>query len=217
VNDVLAEQPENPFQAMAERLAAAAEAKTGKKVGGGAAKAAPGAAAAVAGGDDDDAAEAALVAALKAGPVADSFVFVAANGIEHGVFVDKVLKKLKAAEQITTETTEVMGWEVTEEGSKVAESGSPEYLVWKSVPVAGISRKALEASLGADMVKNGMNTAMKLKLLSIDKATKDIKQAAATAVDTTAALLKATKAGTPLANKDGKDLACQSSLRRRRC
>ena len=27
VNDVLAEQPQNPFQAMAERLAAAAEAK----------------------------------------------------------------------------------------------------------------------------------------------------------------------------------------------
>eukprot|EP01043_Picozoa_sp_COSAG02_P026708 COSAG02_NODE_1546_length_11977_cov_3.458586_7_plen_107_part_00 len=89
VNDVLAEQPANPFQAMAERLEAKARTTVAKP------KAAAAAGAAAAGakpktvstaaapkGDsefDSAAAEAKLVAALEAGPVADSMIFADAN------------------------------------------------------------------------------------------------------------------------------------------
>jgi hypothetical protein len=86
VNDVLAEQPANPFQAMAERLEAKARTTVAKP------KAAAAAAAGAAGtkpktvssakGDsefDSAAVEAKLVAALEAGPVADSMIFADAN------------------------------------------------------------------------------------------------------------------------------------------
>eukprot|EP01047_Picozoa_sp_COSAG01_P001439 COSAG01_NODE_33_length_35013_cov_86.824144_2_plen_107_part_00 len=89
VNDVLAEQPANPFQAMAERLEAKARTTVAKPK----AAAAAGAAAAGAAGTkpktvssakgdsefDSAAVEAKLVAALEAGPVADSMIFADAN------------------------------------------------------------------------------------------------------------------------------------------
>ena len=90
VNDVLVEQPANPFQAMAERLEAKARKTVAKPA---AAPAAPAqgaanaitkkvaSAAALEGRSNFDsaAAEAKLVAALEAGPVADSMVFASAN------------------------------------------------------------------------------------------------------------------------------------------
>jgi phenylalanyl-tRNA synthetase alpha chain len=209
VNDVLSEQPQNPFQAMAERLAAAAKAKTGKDVGGGggAKAAAPAAAAAAADAGDADAVEAALVEALASGTVPDSIAFAAAQGLPHQVFVDRVLKGLRAAEQIVTESTEVLGWDLTAEGAAAAENGSPEFLVWSAVPAGGISRKELEAALDANLVKNGMNQAMKLKLLKVNKQTKNIEQASSSAADATRDVLKSVAAGATLDAKVSKELA----------
>ena len=203
VNDVLAEQPQNPFQAMAERLAAAAKAKTGRDVG--AAKAAPAPAPAPAGAPDG--ADAALMDALASASVPDSIEFAAAHGVSHQVFVDRVLKKLRAAGQIVTESTEVLGWELTQDGADAAENGSPEYLVWSAVPAAGISRKELEAKLDKDLVKNGMNHAMKQKLLTVNKQTKNIEQASPSAADATRDVLKSVAAGAVLGDKDAKELA----------
>ncbi len=202
VNDVLAEQPQNPFQAMAERLAAAAKAKTGKDVGT-AAKPAQAAAPAPAG----EGVEAALLDALGSADVSDSIEFAAAQGVQHQVFVDRVLKKLRAAGQIVTESTEVLGWELTKDGTAAAEGGSPEYLVWSAVPAGGISRKDLEAKLNKDLVKNGMNHAMKLKLLKVNKETKNIEQASSSAADATRDVLKSVAAGAELDAKVSKELA----------
>jgi len=144
VNDVLAQQPQNPFQAMAERLAAAAKSKGG---GSGAPAPSPAPApapAAAAGGDDYDAAAERLCAALGAGGVADSLAYAAEAGIGHQVLVDRVFKKLTAAGQIVTESTEVLGYELTPDGEAAAAEGSPEYRVWSKVPAGGISRKDLE-------------------------------------------------------------------------
>lgn len=213
VNDVLADQPQNPFQVMAERLAAAAGgSKGGTAAPKALAKQARKAAHAPDAGDslvDVAALSAALLSALEAGPVADSQAYAAQGGIDHQVLVDRVIKKLQSGEKIVTEKMERQGVELTADGKTAAASGSPECLVWALVPATGTSKKDLEARLSASVVKAGLGQAIKLKWLRIDKASKNILRAdgAEVPADTVQTKLQAVSTGATLNAADLKELS----------
>lgn len=112
-----------------------------------------------------DAFIATLLGALTAnGSIASSLDIAGENGVDHQEVVVRAIKTLEAAEYVTTEkrTFDVNG--LTDEGVAMLASGrTPEMALFQALTEEGVETKALEASLGKEVVQIGMGPNMKNK------------------------------------------------------
>jgi phenylalanyl-tRNA synthetase alpha chain len=121
-----------------------------------------------------------LLSALAAAPIPDSFAFAQSLGVEHNVLVGTI-KSLVADGYITESPFEVSSWELTEEAKSYLQAGSPEAQIFRFLQTSGpLSQDALNQALGP-VGKVGFPHAMRLKWITVDKATKLV---SAAAVDT---------------------------------
>ncbi|CAM9210274.1 unnamed protein product [Phaeothamnion confervicola] len=163
--------------------------------------------------------EAALLAALKDGEVEDTWGFATSLGCPHNAVVG-VLKSLEGESMAVSELRQTQFLELSDDGRRILEIGSPEVRVFEAVPVgeAGASKAELEAALGADVVKVGMGLCMKNKWLAKGSGTSLVRSADAApdavreALREVAAALSADGGG----GGAGSDEAGLKELRRRR-
>jgi len=135
-----------------------------------------------------------VIAQLGAGGIDDSLKYAESLGIEHQVLIGCVKSLLTEFYAHTeSERTDTI-WTVTEEGMNIVSDGSPEYLVYCSVPAGaeGITMTDLQATAG-DNCKLGLGPCMKNKWLK--KQGDIITKAIEDATDVTAEMLRAVASG----------------------
>lgn len=93
-------------------------------------------------------------------------------GVEHQTLVDSSLKALVAREAIEAEAISHSRWELTEEGKKYAEVGSPEALVFTALEEPTAMDRLGEKLPEEVNASLGMQQAMKKKWIKMEKATK---------------------------------------------
>lgn len=119
---------------------------------------------------DKQRAEAQLLQALAAdGQVADSFAYAQARGVAHELVVG-VMKSLLADAFVADRELSTSFYVLKDEARGFLAAGSPEVQVFNAVPAEGAERKALEAQVGAAVLKVGQGACMKNKWLRLDKA-----------------------------------------------
>lgn len=103
--------------------------------------------------------------------IANTDDFAAANGLKPAD-LDSVLKSLVAEEYIAVKATDKKLLELTEEGQTYLAKGTPEYQLASAMKVGeAVEKSALEASLGAELVKIGSQKALQLKWLKAEGKT----------------------------------------------
>eukprot|EP01119_Soliformovum_irregulare_P001986 TRINITY_DN11_c0_g1_i1.p1 TRINITY_DN11_c0_g1~~TRINITY_DN11_c0_g1_i1.p1 ORF type:complete len:496 (-),score=141.12 TRINITY_DN11_c0_g1_i1:58-1545(-) len=109
----------------------------------------------------------------KDGTILDSGKWSASIGLKHDDALVGTIMRLNGFELITTEKLEKKYNALTEEGKEIIKIGSPEARVWQAVPEGGIEKPTLEKQMG-EAGKIGLGNAMKLKWVTMDKATNKI-------------------------------------------
>lgn len=100
----------------------------------------------------------------------DSFPWSAANELDHKKVVGAV-KSLIADDYIQCEDLSTSFYELTDQGTAVVETGSPEYAVFKAIQEAGkLSLGDLNEKVGAEVAKIGMANCMKSRWIKKDGA-----------------------------------------------
>lgn len=117
----------------------------------------------------------------------DSVAVAQQLSMNHGEFVDEVLKGLCAREAVRMKAVDHVRWELTAEGKEYAASGSPEFAVFSFVAsklshegeqngtATDVSKNMVEDALGQARANWGLQQALKRKWIAIDKATKSYK------------------------------------------
>lgn len=119
---------------------------------------------------DKQRAEAQLLQALAAdGQIADSFEYAQAHGVSHELVVG-VMKSLLTDAFVTDKELSTSFYVLKDEAKGFLVNGSPEVQVFNAIPSDGIDRKALEAVVGAAVLKVGQGACMKNKWIRLDKA-----------------------------------------------
>ena len=95
-------------------------------------------------GASDQVVQLILDALSKDGVIEDSFEFARSHNKHHVNEVIPSIKKLEANEKVTTSQLTCNTVELTEEGERYAESGSPEAQIFALVPKEGIDQKQLQ-------------------------------------------------------------------------
>lgn len=120
--------------------------------------------------EDKQRVETQLLQAIAAdGAVADSYEYAQARGVPHDVVVG-VLKSLLTEFFVADEEISTSFYVLKDEAKGFLVNGSPEVQVFNAIPVDGVDRKALEAEVGAAVLKVGQGACMKNKWVRMDKA-----------------------------------------------
>lgn len=100
----------------------------------------------------------------------DSFPWSAANELDHKKVVGAI-KSLIADDYIQCEDLSTSFFELTDQGTAVVETGSPEYAVYVAIQEAGkLSLGDLSEKVGAEVAKIGMANCMKSRWIKKDGA-----------------------------------------------
>jgi phenylalanyl-tRNA synthetase alpha chain len=119
---------------------------------------------------DKQRAEAQLLQTLAAdGQIADSFAYAHARGVSHELVVG-VMKSLLTDAFVADTELSTSFYVLKDEARGFLLQGSPEVQVFNAIPSDGVDRKALEAAVGAAVLKVGQGACMKNKWIRLDKA-----------------------------------------------
>jgi len=118
-----------------------------------------------------------LLQIVNAGNIDDSRVLCQQKGWDHVQFVG-IMNSLVSKEMLVNKKSESSVFQLTDEGSQVVEKGSPEFLLYNSVPEDGISKGDLVKLHGDEVVKIGTANCMRNKWLKMDKPTGLFKRSA---------------------------------------
>lgn len=158
-----------------------------------------------------------LLTALGAGPLADTWEWAAARGLDHQAVVGAA-KSLEAEGYVASAPLTTEFWTLTPEAAGYVASGSPEAQLFAAVPAeGGLDDAGLEAAFPGrpELVAIGKGKAMQRKWLAKDKATgRYVRAVAAIGDDELVAQLRAAAAGTLTDDKLCKDLAKRKLIER---
>jgi len=105
----------------------------------------------------------------------DSVELARRTGVDHQMLVDSALKRLVARNVLVSQPTSHQSITLTAEGAKYCTEGSPEAQLFRAVAASdggSLAMDAAENALGKDVVKIGMQNALKRKWLAFDKPTR---------------------------------------------
>jgi hypothetical protein len=117
--------------------------------------------------------DAQVLAALGAGPVADTWAWAAAAGVDHQAVVGAV-KSLEGEGYVVTAPLTTEFWKLTPEAEGYVAGGSPEAQLFAAVPEGdGLDDAGLDAAFPGrkEIVAIGKGKAMQKKWIVKDKAT----------------------------------------------
>jgi len=172
--------------------------------------------------------ESAVLDAVSAasGEAISSIDLAASLDVPHSVLVDTALKTLSAREALTLTPVSHEAWVLTAEGATYAAAGSPEAQLVRHLAAAtgGQSLPDVDAALGAGVRKIGMQQAMRLGWVVMDRPTKTLALGAGLSADSlptddVAAALKNLRDGSgdaAAAAAAGLDEATRKALQKRK-
>ncbi|KAK8807848.1 hypothetical protein WA158_007377 [Blastocystis sp. Blastoise] len=102
------------------------------------------------------------------GCIENSFEYAASLGVDHQALVG-VVKSLEVDFMLVTEIKSQQFWELSEEAKSVLANGSPEAILFSSIPDEGITPDELNEKVGKELVKIGFSHCMKNKWITKDK------------------------------------------------
>jgi len=111
----------------------------------------------------------------KDGKIENSLTWANSVGLKHDETLIGVINKLTAHQLIAFTLSDGKRIDLTQEGEQILKLGSHEYRAYQAVPKDGISKQQLESNLG-EIAKVGINNAMKLQWIGLDKSSGLIKR-----------------------------------------
>lgn len=109
-----------------------------------------------------------ILRALESEDVLDSDALACSLVVEHQDVVGAI-KSLEADKYVVSEIKTRPVWKLTNEASKILESGSPEFLLWEMLANCEMTQDAVESKMGKEATAVAIANGMKTKIFTLSK------------------------------------------------